>query len=77
MRIILGCPRTAQNIGAKIHFTWIASHVGIPLNEKADRLAQCALQDDTVDPGTEYTLGYVMSSITDFVHGSISDQLEL
>ncbi|MPC59891.1 hypothetical protein E2C01_053920 [Portunus trituberculatus] len=43
---------------------------------KADCLAQCALQDDTVDPGTEYTMAYVKSSIKDFVH-SINDQLEL
>ncbi|MPC90444.1 hypothetical protein E2C01_085432 [Portunus trituberculatus] len=49
----------------------------ITLNKKADRLAQCALQDDTVDPGTEYTLGYVKSNIKDFVHSSIGDQLEL
>ncbi|MPC99481.1 hypothetical protein E2C01_094897 [Portunus trituberculatus] len=42
-----------------------------------DRLAQCALRDDTVDPGIEYTLGYVKSSIIkNFVHSSISDQLE-
>ncbi|MPC60105.1 hypothetical protein E2C01_054142 [Portunus trituberculatus] len=53
--------------GATVHFTWIPSHVGIPLNEKPDRLAQCALQDDTVDPGIEYTLGYVKISIKDFV----------
>ncbi|MPC27045.1 hypothetical protein E2C01_020197 [Portunus trituberculatus] len=43
----------------------------------ADRLAQRAIQDDTVDPGTEHTLGYVKNSIKDFVHSSISDQLEL
>ncbi|MPC57377.1 hypothetical protein E2C01_051356 [Portunus trituberculatus] len=66
-----------EGAGATVHFTWIPSHVGIPLNEKADRLAQCTLQDGTVDPGTEHTLGYVKSSITDFVHNSISDQLEL
>ncbi|MPC51475.1 hypothetical protein E2C01_045321 [Portunus trituberculatus] len=63
--------------GATVHFTWILSHVGIPLNKKADRFAQCALQDDTVDPGTEHTLGYVKSSITNYVRNSISDQLEL
>ncbi|MPC80379.1 hypothetical protein E2C01_074957 [Portunus trituberculatus] len=45
-----------EGAGATVHFTWIPSHVDIPLNEKADRLAQCALQDDTVDPGTEYTM---------------------
>ncbi|MPC34843.1 hypothetical protein E2C01_028245 [Portunus trituberculatus] len=65
-----------QGAGATVHFTWIPSHVGIPLIEKADRLAQCALQDDTVDPGTEHTLDYVKSSIKNFVHSSISDQLE-
>ncbi|MPC98187.1 hypothetical protein E2C01_093543 [Portunus trituberculatus] len=42
-----------------------------------DRLAQCALQDDAVDPSTEYTLGYIKSNVKDFVHSSISDQLEL
>ncbi|MPD05461.1 hypothetical protein E2C01_101206 [Portunus trituberculatus] len=47
-----------EGAGAMVHFIWIPSHVGIPLNEKADRLAQCGLEDDTVDPGTEYTLGY-------------------
>ncbi|MPC23174.1 hypothetical protein E2C01_016213 [Portunus trituberculatus] len=31
-----------------------------------DRFAQCVLQDDTMDPGTEYTLSYVKSSIKDF-----------
>ncbi|MPC35008.1 hypothetical protein E2C01_028415 [Portunus trituberculatus] len=40
--------------GAMVHFTWISSHVGIPLNEKAEHLAQCGLRDATVDPGTEY-----------------------
>ncbi|MPC72105.1 hypothetical protein E2C01_066398 [Portunus trituberculatus] len=68
---------TLEGVGAMVHFIWIPSHVGIPLNEKPDCLAQCALQDDTVDPGTEYTLDYVKSSIKDFVHNSISDQLEL
>ncbi|MPC09908.1 hypothetical protein E2C01_002527 [Portunus trituberculatus] len=43
-----------EGAGATVHFTWIPSHVDIPLIEKADRLAQCALQDDTVDPGTEH-----------------------
>ncbi|XP_045123589.1 mucin-7-like [Portunus trituberculatus] len=47
---------TLEGTGAMVHFIWIPSHVVIPLNEKADRLAQCALQDDTVDLGTEYTL---------------------
>ena len=69
--------RALEGAGALVHFTWIPSHVGIQLNEKADRLAQCALQDDTVDPGTEYTLGYIKSTIKDFVHSSISDQLDL
>ena len=32
--------------------------------------------DDTVDPGTEYTLGYIKSSIKDFVHSTIGDQLD-
>ncbi|MPC71733.1 hypothetical protein E2C01_066019 [Portunus trituberculatus] len=58
-----------KGAGAMVHFTWIPSHMGIPLNEKPDCLAQCALKDDTVDHGTEYTL--------DFVHRNISDQLEL
>ncbi|MPC59190.1 hypothetical protein E2C01_053206 [Portunus trituberculatus] len=62
--------------GATVHFTWIFFHVGIPLNEKADRHAHCAFLDDTVDPGTEYTPGYVKSNVKDFVHSSISDQLE-
>ncbi|MPC97838.1 hypothetical protein E2C01_093174 [Portunus trituberculatus] len=57
-----------EGAGAAVHFTWIPSHVGILLNEKADCLAQCALQDDTVDLGTEYTLGYVKNSIKDFVY---------
>ncbi|MPC86695.1 hypothetical protein E2C01_081531 [Portunus trituberculatus] len=52
-----------DDAGATVHFTWIPSHVGIPLNEKTDRLAQCALQNNTMDPGTEYTLGYVKSNI--------------
>ncbi|MPC63811.1 hypothetical protein E2C01_057917 [Portunus trituberculatus] len=65
-----------EGAGATAHFIRIPSHVGIPLNEKADRLTQCAFQDDTVDPGTGYTLGYVKSSIKDFIH-TISDQLEL
>ncbi|MPC12135.1 hypothetical protein E2C01_004813 [Portunus trituberculatus] len=30
-----------------------------------------------MNPGTEYTLGYVKSSIKDFVESSINDQLEL
>ncbi|MPC50165.1 hypothetical protein E2C01_043988 [Portunus trituberculatus] len=47
-----------EGAGATVHFTWISSNVGIPLNKKTDRLAQCALQDVTVDPGgTEYILG--------------------
>ncbi|MPC08062.1 hypothetical protein E2C01_000633 [Portunus trituberculatus] len=74
------CPdliHALEGAGATVHFIWIPSHVGIPLNEKADHLAQCALQDDTLDPGTEYTLGYVKISIKDFVQSSISDQLEL
>ncbi|MPC47235.1 hypothetical protein E2C01_040976 [Portunus trituberculatus] len=41
------------------------------------RLAQCALEDATVDPGPEHPLGCVKSAIKDFVHSSISDQLEL
>ncbi|MPC42605.1 hypothetical protein E2C01_036228 [Portunus trituberculatus] len=44
--------------GATVNFTSISSHVGILLNEKADRLAQCALHDNTVNSSTEYTLGY-------------------
>ncbi|XP_063865392.1 uncharacterized protein LOC135103279 [Scylla paramamosain] len=32
-----------ESAGATVHFTWIPSHVGISLNEEADRLAQCAL----------------------------------
>ncbi|MPC33399.1 hypothetical protein E2C01_026748 [Portunus trituberculatus] len=68
---------TLEGAGATVHFTWIPSHVGIPLNGKADHLALCALQDDTMDPGTEYTVGYVKSSIKDLVSSSISDQLEL
>ncbi|MPC10208.1 hypothetical protein E2C01_002839 [Portunus trituberculatus] len=56
-----------EGAGATVHLTWIPSHVVIPLNEKADCLAQCVLQDDTVDPGTENTLGYVKSGIKDFV----------
>ncbi|MPC57442.1 hypothetical protein E2C01_051422 [Portunus trituberculatus] len=48
---------TLEDAGAMVHFIWIPSQVGIPLNEKADHLTQCALQDDTVDPGTEHTLG--------------------
>ncbi|MPC61817.1 hypothetical protein E2C01_055894 [Portunus trituberculatus] len=35
------CLRSA---GAIVHFTWIPSHVGILLYEKADRLAQCAFK---------------------------------
>ncbi|MPC61071.1 hypothetical protein E2C01_055134 [Portunus trituberculatus] len=38
---------------------------------------QTALFSDTIDSSTEYTLGYVKSNIKDFVHSSISDQLEL
>ncbi|MPC88219.1 hypothetical protein E2C01_083117 [Portunus trituberculatus] len=52
-----------EGAGATVHFILIAPH--------------CALQDDTVDPGTEYALDYVKSRIKDFVHSSISDQLEL
>ncbi|MPC71197.1 hypothetical protein E2C01_065471 [Portunus trituberculatus] len=66
-----------EGVGATVHFTWIPCHEGILLHEKADRLTQCALQDDTVVPGTEYTLGYVMSSMKDFVTSSINDLLEL
>ena len=51
--------------------------MGILFNEKADSLAQCALQDNTVDPATEYTLRYVISSIKDFVLSTNSDQLDL
>ncbi|MPC44357.1 Proline synthase co-transcribed bacterial [Portunus trituberculatus] len=68
---------TLEGAGNTVHFTWIPSHVGIPLNEKADRLAQCAILNDTVDPDIQYTLGYAKSSTKDLVHNSISDQLEL
>ncbi|MPC75106.1 hypothetical protein E2C01_069491 [Portunus trituberculatus] len=66
-----------EGAGVTVHFTRILSHMGIPLNEKANLLAQCTLQNDTVDSSTEYTLGYVKSSIKDFVHSSISDQFKL
>ena len=47
------------------------SHVSIPFNEKVDKLAQLALQDETVDPGIEYTPHYVKRSIEDYVNSSI------
>ena len=51
--------------------------MGILFKEKVDHLAQGALQDDTMDPGPEYTLDYVNSSIKDFVHSTIGNQLDL
>ncbi|MPC26838.1 Protogenin B [Portunus trituberculatus] len=36
-----------EGAGTTVHFTCIPSHVDIPLNEKTDRLAQCALHDDS------------------------------
>ena len=66
-----------EGAGVKVYFTWVPSHVGILFNEKVDCLAQCALQDDAVDLGTEYTLRYVKSSIKDFVLSTSSDQLDL
>ncbi|MPC49633.1 hypothetical protein E2C01_043442 [Portunus trituberculatus] len=70
-------PRVPQQVENRKGAGQSFSPVGIPLNEKADRLAQCALEDNAVDPATEYTLGFIKSSIKDFVHSSISEQLEL
>ena len=54
-----------ENTGARVHLTWVPSHVGIHCNDKAARLARRALQDDTVDPGTEGSLAYVKRCIKD------------
>ena len=64
-----------EDSGARVHFTWVPSHVGILFNDKADRLAQLALQDDAVDPGPEYTMQYVKRSLKDFVNSSITNDL--
>ncbi|MPC69442.1 hypothetical protein E2C01_063667 [Portunus trituberculatus] len=68
--------KALEGAGTTVHFTWIPSHVGILLNEKADRLPQLCPSRRHSNPGTEYTLGYVKNSIKDFVHSSISHQLE-
>ncbi|KAK4321869.1 hypothetical protein Pmani_007332 [Petrolisthes manimaculis] len=65
-----------EQSGARVQFVWIPSHVGIKFNERADFLARQALQDDTVDPGAEYTLGYIRNKIKTYVSNTITDQLE-
>ena len=67
--------RALEAAGARVHFTWVPSHVGIQHNEKADCLARQALQDNSVDPGTEYTLSFVQTRIKDYFSASIATQL--
>lgn len=75
--LVTRCLKIIGNIedtGARVHFTWVPSHVGILFNEKADRLAQLALQDDAVKPGPEYTMQYVKRGLKDFVNSSVTPQ---
>ncbi|KAK4315482.1 hypothetical protein Pmani_013397 [Petrolisthes manimaculis] len=48
----------------------------IQLNNKADLLARNALQDDTLNPGAEYTLGFLKNKVKAYVSNTITDQLE-
>lgn len=61
--------------GFSAHFIWVPSHVGIPLNEKADSLARAAIRESSTAPGTDYTYNYVKNLLRARVASTVSDQL--
>ena len=64
-----------KNNDVHVHFTWVPSHVGIPLNEKADHLARMAILEPVDNPGADYTYSYVRAKLRSFVAATVDDQL--
>ena len=61
--------------GVEVHFTWLPSHVGIPFNEKADRLARAAVENVTVIPDSEYTFNFIKNKLKCSIETTITEQL--
>ena len=53
--------------GLRALFTWVPSHVGIPKNERADRLARDAIHDTPPHPGAEFTYNYIKNSLRSYI----------
>ncbi|XP_050725085.1 uncharacterized protein LOC127002873 [Eriocheir sinensis] len=66
-----------ERCGATAHFIWVPSHVGLPHNEKADRLVRAASDDLIVHPSVEYTYNYVKNRLRSLVSESVTNQLAL
>lgn len=53
------------------------SCLGLPHNERADRLARVASDDLTMHPDVKYTYIYIKSRLRSLVSKSVTTQLEL
>ena len=51
------------SFGCSVKFTWIPSHIGINLNELADRLAKNGVNKDDIDEAVSMSMGKIKGMI--------------